>query len=106
VHFYYPELNDDYDGCLVPEEELSLRFLSSAVHLIGGTLNSSDVPGPAGTARGAAQTRWEFEGAGEALRDEISRLQSELEEARAESQAERRAAQEECVRLSNALTEL
>ena len=48
----------------------------------------------------------EFEGAGEALRDEISRLQSELEEARAESQAERRAAQEERVRLSSVLTEL
>ena len=48
----------------------------------------------------------EFEGASEALRDEISRLQSELEEARTESEAERRAAREERVRLSNALTEL
>jgi hypothetical protein len=48
----------------------------------------------------------EFEGREEALRDEISRLQRELEEARAELQAEQRAAQEERARLSNALTEL
>ena len=48
----------------------------------------------------------EFEGASEALRDEVSRLQSGLKEARAESQAERRAAQEEWIRPSNALTEL
>ncbi len=35
----------------------------------------------------------EFEGTSEVLRDEISRLQSELEEAHAESQAEWRAVQ-------------
>jgi len=83
---------------------LSLRFLSPAVHLIRGTLNLSDVP--LQEQHVVLRIAGEFEGASEALRDEISRLQRVLEEARAESQAERRAAQEEHVRLSNALTEL
>ena len=48
----------------------------------------------------------EFGGTSEALRIEICRLQGELEEARVELEAERNAAKEERVRLSDALTEL
>ena len=48
----------------------------------------------------------EFEGVNEALRDEIGRLQVDLEGSRAELDAERKAAEEERLRLSNALAEL
>ena len=48
----------------------------------------------------------EFGGTSEALRVEICRLQGELEEARAELEAERNAGKEERVRLSDALTVL
>ena len=48
----------------------------------------------------------EFEGTNEALNDEIGRLQVELDGARSELLAERKAAEEERLRLSNALAEL
>ncbi|KAH9981756.1 hypothetical protein BJV74DRAFT_74892 [Russula compacta] len=48
----------------------------------------------------------EFEGVNEALRDEIGRLQVDVEGSRAELDAERKAAEEERLRLSNALAEL
>jgi len=48
----------------------------------------------------------EFESANEALRDEVSGLQVQLEGARCELEAERKAAQEERLRLSNALAEV
>ena len=48
----------------------------------------------------------EFESVSAALRDEIDRLQSELEGTRSELQAERKAAEEEQLQLSNALAEL
>ena len=48
----------------------------------------------------------EFEGTNKALSDEIGRLQVELDGARSELEAERKAAGEERLRLSNALAEL
>jgi hypothetical protein len=48
----------------------------------------------------------EFENANEALRDEISRLQGDFEGTRSELEAERKAGEEERLRLSNALSEL
>ncbi|KAI0247917.1 hypothetical protein BJV78DRAFT_1285140 [Lactifluus subvellereus] len=48
----------------------------------------------------------EFAAENEALRDEIGRLQVDLEGTQAELEAERKAAEEEHVQLSNALTEL
>ena len=48
----------------------------------------------------------DFVGENEALRDEIGRLQVELEGTRAELDAERKAAEEERAQLSHALTEL
>ena len=48
----------------------------------------------------------EFVGENEALRDEIGRLQVELEGARAELEAEQKTAEQERVQLSHALTEL
>ncbi|KAH9958343.1 hypothetical protein BC827DRAFT_612750 [Russula dissimulans] len=48
----------------------------------------------------------EFDGANEALRDEMGRLRIELEGSRAELEVERKAAEEERLRLSDALAEL
>ncbi|KAI0293560.1 hypothetical protein BC826DRAFT_1014818 [Russula brevipes] len=48
----------------------------------------------------------EFEGTKEALRDEIGKVQIELEGVRTELEAERKGAEEEHQRLTNALTEL
>jgi Skp family chaperone for outer membrane proteins len=48
----------------------------------------------------------EFDGTNKALNDEINRLQVELDGARSELEAERKAAEEERLRLSNALAEL
>jgi len=48
----------------------------------------------------------EFMGENEALRDEIGKLQAELEGTRAELEGERKAAEEERAQLSHALTEL
>jgi hypothetical protein len=48
----------------------------------------------------------EFEGTNTVLSDEIGRLQVELDGARSELEAERKAAEEERLRLSNALAEL
>jgi hypothetical protein len=48
----------------------------------------------------------EFEGTNKALSDEVGRLQVELDGARSELEAERKAAEEDRLRLSNALAEL
>ncbi len=55
---------------------------------------------------GLHQLAEEFEGANNVLRDEIGRLQVELVGTRSELEAERKAAEEERLRLSNALADL
>ena len=107
-----PQPQDQDQPPLPPPKEPASH--AAGTHASNGKRDARQDRGGTSTLEAALEERFaelhklaeEFGGTSEALRIEICRLQGELEDARAELEAERNAAKEERVRLSDALTEL